>query len=151
MAPQLYLAAILVLSDDVAKHTCCSNRPATVPRDRSANPLCRRCSIFHERVKPVIPRHRIHQSRCCPGLRILRLADVAKNSNRFRMETRHRIKEIEEAVRVLAFLVSEIDPVYAPTLYRLHRELEIARRDDPRAFARQLLNQMSSGAGKAIS
>lgn len=62
------------------------------------------------------------------------------------------IAEIERAVFYMAYVVETYGERYAPILYRLHAELEAAkRRESPRDYARRILEAYTVDGGlKAI-
>jgi hypothetical protein len=49
------------------------------------------------------------------------------------------LEELEDALKVVAYAVMRFGNVYAPIMERLEREVEAARRDDPRLRARRIL------------
>lgn len=61
------------------------------------------------------------------------------------------LKELEDALKVVAYCVLRCGTVYAPILERLEREVEMARQQDPMMRARRILAAYTDeGARKAI-
>jgi len=58
------------------------------------------------------------------------------------------LEELETALKVVAYCLLRIGPVVTPILERLEREVERARRDDPRERARRILESYTDRGGR---
>lgn len=54
------------------------------------------------------------------------------------------LADLEAALKITAYCLLRIGPALAPILERLEREVERAKRDDPRERARRILDSYSS-------
>lgn len=58
------------------------------------------------------------------------------------------LEELEDALKVAAYAVWRFGRVYAPIMDRLQRLVEEARREDPRAHARRILQGYTEDGGR---
>lgn len=58
------------------------------------------------------------------------------------------LEELKDALKVVAYAVMRFGNVYAPIMARLEREVEAARREDPRLRARRILEDYTLVGGR---